>query len=178
LYKVNFERLAVTRLENAGSLGGASEYQLIRTELKAKNMARWHFALTCYNKERLIVSGGHCLSTLCEVFTFIIARNDWGKLTSMIKPRQNHSSCVLKTKVFYIGGTDHNMKRLTSVEWSDVISGERDIIEAAFDVPRELPVVGAVSDSKLIIMGGIGDSGKLSDVLLFDTTLEGEERKC
>jgi len=32
---------------------------------------------------------------------------------------------------------------------------------------REMPVFGAVSDTKLLIMGGIGDIGKLSEVLTF-----------
>ena len=46
-------------------------------------------------------------------------------------------------------------------------SNERGAPIQAFAGGREMPVFGAVADNRLVIMGGIGDVGKMDSVLTF-----------
>ena len=60
------------------------------------------------------------------------------------------------------------MVRHNSIEYIDMKSNERGTPMEIFAEGREMPVFGAVSDTKLLIMGGIGNIGKMSEVLTFD----------
>lgn len=164
---MGFDRLTVTKFENCVSAGQADAQPIKKTTLRSKGVPRWYFALTAYNNDRLVVSGGLHLSTSVEVFAYYIQTNEWRKISSMSKPRSNHSSCALKSRIYFVGGCDSSMVRQNSIEYIDMNSNERGTPMEIFPGGREMPVFGAVSDTKLLIMGGIGDIGKLSEVLTF-----------
>ena len=106
---MGFDRLTVTKFSNCASAGQPDAEPIKKTVLKSKGVARWYFALSAYNNERLIVSGGLHLSTSVEVFAYYIQTNEWRKISSMSKPRSNHSSCALKSRVYFVGGCDSSM---------------------------------------------------------------------
>ena len=171
LYKVGYDKLSVTKFTNCTNLG-LEDNQVQKVVLQAKNVPRWYFSLTNYNNERLIVAGGLHLSTTVEIFAYIISRNQWVKIQSMNQPRSQHSACALKTRIYFVGGVDSNMRRLNTIEYIDMNSNERGSPIECMDVPRELPVFGRIASNKLVIMGGIGDVGKLDDVYIFTVNEE------
>ena len=79
----------------------------------------------------------------------------------MSQPRSNHSACVHGSRVFFVGGVDSSMRRLNTIEFIDLANNERGAPIECFAGGRELPVFSSVSDEKIVIMGGIGDIGKL-----------------
>lgn len=93
--------------------------------------------------------------------------------------RSNHASCTLGSKAYFFGGLDSNQNRLSSIEWFDLVSGDR--CEAPIDPDddtkarraRELPCFAPISEFDFVIMGGLGDQGKMSDVLKFSTNSGG-----
>ena len=97
----------------------------------------------------------------------------------MHEVRSNHGSCALDTKVYFFGGLDANQERLSSIEWIDFETNERceqlchpaDDMKARF--ARELPCFVPLSNTELCIMGGLNEHGKLSDVLIFNTSSGG-----
>ena len=44
-------------------------------------------------------------------------------------------------------------------------------------MPREHPCFGPISDTKIAIMGGCGENGKLGDVHVFDNEADPEEEE-
>lgn len=93
-------------------------------------------------------------------------------------PRSHHASCALGSRVYFFGGLDSNQKRLNCIEWFDMENGDR--INEPFKpiagsddpsdivLPRELPCFGPVSSTTIAIMGGLGEKGKLHDVVLYE----------
>ena len=132
----------------------------------------------------LIASGGYQHHTTIDIFAFMIKgdktlykakMNKWTRKGGMHVARSNHASCTLDTRAYFFGGLDSNHNRLSSIEWFDLESGDR--CNAPCDPPagmkdrfaRELPCFAPLSQTEIAIMGGLGDSGKLSDVLLANT---------
>jgi len=76
-------------------------------------------------------------------------------------PRSNHASCQMGKKMYFYAGLDSNQKRLNSIEWIDMETGDRpetgwfEKESTEWPIARELPVFAPVSDTKIAIMGGI-----------------------
>ena len=86
----------------------------------------------------------------------------------MQTPRSNHASCVNGSKIFFVGGRDSNQALLNSLEWYDLVSGERSELHKVLERPIEFPLVGRISEAEIAILGGMNDRGACDDLAIYN----------
>ena len=109
-------------------------------------------------------------SASTSLVIFDINSERWYQANDFKVARQHHSSCFLKTKLFLFGGCSDDMGRLSSIETMDVANNDQvwSIINDSRDfTKRTLPLVCAISETQIAIMGG-WDISYYSDILIYD----------
>mmetsp|Transcript_21088 Transcript_21088/g.25935 ORF Transcript_21088/g.25935 Transcript_21088/m.25935 type:complete len:201 (+) Transcript_21088:275-877(+) len=126
-----------------------------------------YFALANVRDQRIVLTGGADEDGLSKkVFMFDLNTEQWlGPQPELNKARRYHGSCSVGDNVFVFGGKGESFDLLDSIEML-AMTGPREWF--SFTVSglsaREQPLVANVSESKILVLGGLGES----DIL--DTT--------
>ena len=89
------------------------------------SITRYEFALTAYKEKILVASGGYHHHTTLDIYAYDTNNSSWSRKGALQVPRSHHASCALKDCVYFFAGLDSNQKRLNSIEWLDMETGDR-----------------------------------------------------
>lgn len=145
------------------------------------NHSRNHFALANIGDRFIMAIGGsndnNCLSSTER---FDIENSYWEVLPPLSEARQGASACVHDGSVYVVCGLANDQVPLCSIEKlseafnpvGEIGQWERYDLTGTSLIPRWFPIVSALNQSEIAIMGGIGEvdgeTGVLSDVILFN----------
>ena len=174
--QVNNDLIAISEaplsaIRYANVIGGHSAE--VVEELGSTSQQRHLFGLTCFNAEVVFITGGilEDFNVTNTVQALDLNDGTFREITAMNTPRRFHSSACLGNELFVFGGL--NVDYLSSIERLDIAneatSSWHIIYRHGKDVvPRENAAMCAVSPTKILICGGWGSWGALSDVIIFD----------
>ena len=134
--------------------------------------------MTSFKGQSCFVIGGKGkdFSTLDSVSRFNIDKDQWESGTPNLNiERSLAAACTSGDRIFVIGGVDGDNHYLNSVEVLNVekmVSDEADweLVKFPTEVftPRRNPLVTALNENEIVIMGGTDGENCLQDVLVYD----------
>jgi len=105
-----------------------------------------------------------------KVHALDLKNNTWQQIGDLNMARDNHSSCSVGEMIFVVCG-DQDLAKLNSIEMLDYGYNKEStwqLIKIEGLTPRISPLVSALTDVSILIMGGFDGREHLSDAFIYD----------
>lgn len=137
-----------------------------------------HFAVANYRNKKAYVTGGYdrqYQETTNAVSTYGLDENPdhWDKMVCLNKNRSRHGTCSLGPRIFVFGGESRPGEYEASIETYDVEDKSQPSWDLILEplMERRNPAVSPINGTEIVILGGDGPNGYLSDVLILDISV-------
>jgi len=126
------------------------------TNLKPMQMMRGCFA-AIYHEGWVWAFGGvnyqDKVSKKCERYN--VEQDDWKRIPDMNTPRKNASACALSADTIYVFGGTSQVETLDTIEQFSISTHVWTVLRVKMPIPAAFMSTFKVSDSEIILMGGM-----------------------